>query len=221
MSMDQQSALEALVAGNERFQQDQLEHPRRDGARRRELASGQQPFAIALTCADSRVAPEIAFDAGLGELFVVRVAGNVANISSIASIEYAVAHLGSKLIVVLGHESCGAVAAALEGGDPGENLSHLLGHIAPAIDAAGEKTVESVVRSNAKVTAARLSSESRIIGDAVASGDVRIVPAYYQLASGAVELDLAWVHRVGLGDDLHGLPKQSDDFARRRSALGP
>jgi len=119
-------ALKRLKQGNERFQKGVAENPGRDIARRLELAEGQNPTAIILCCSDSRVAPEFAFDAGLGDLFVVRVAGNVANTSSIGSIEYAVMHLGSKLVVVTGHESCGAVnaimAAAQQGGDVEKNL---------------------------------------------------------------------------------------------------
>ncbi len=98
--MNWKDALTCLKSGNERFVKDQLEGKLKDAERKRALLSGQQPFAIILSCADSRVVPELAFDTGLGEIFVVRVAGNVGNPSSIASIEYAVAHLGSKLIVV-------------------------------------------------------------------------------------------------------------------------
>jgi carbonic anhydrase len=141
-----------------------------------------------LSCADSRVVPEFAFDAGLGELFVLRVAGNVANTSTIASIEYAVAHCGSRVIVVLGHQSCGAVTAAMAGGDNGHNLNHLLAHITPAISAAPEgASINDVVKVNAKKTVEDLSSRSTIIGDAVDSGSVKIVSAYYNLDSGKVD----------------------------------
>ncbi len=183
------SALDRLVAGNARFREERLEGPGRDGARRQELTTGQKPFSVILTCADSRVVPEVAFDAGLGELFVVRVAGNVANTSSIASIEYAIAHLGTKLIVVMGHESCGAVGAALEGGDAGKNLNHLLGHIQPVIEMASDRAVNAVAKDNARNTAEKLASESAIIGPAAASGDVKIISAYYNLGSGEVELE--------------------------------
>ena len=141
-----------------------------------------------LSCADSRVVPELAFDAGLGELFVVRVAGNVANSSSIASIEYAVAHIGCKVIVVLGHQACGAVTAAVGGGDNGYNLNHLLSHITPAIAAGGEgASITEVVKINAELTAQELKNRSAIINNAVASGALEIVPAYYHLDSGTVE----------------------------------
>lgn len=186
--MSIQETLNRLKAGNERFTADKLEGKLKDATRRSELTSGQQPHTIVLSCADSRVVPEHAFDAGLGELFVLRVAGNVANTSTIASIEYAVAHCGSKLIVVLGHQSCGAVTAAIGGGDNGHNLNHLLAHIAPAIAASAEgASVNDVVKINAEKTAQELSSRSSIIGNAVASGDVKIVPAYYNLDSGKVD----------------------------------
>ena len=129
-NLSAEKALAKLKAGNKNFVADKLDGKLQNSSRRGELTGGQNPFAIILSCADSRVVPELAFDSGLGEIFVIRVAGNVANTSSIASIEYAVAHLGVNLIVVLGHESCGAVTAALAGGDNGYNLNHLLSHIA-------------------------------------------------------------------------------------------
>jgi len=177
--------LERLQHGNARF----LERVRADEPRRAELARGQQPFAIVLGCADSRVAPEIVFDTGLGELFVVRVAGNVANTESIASIEYAVAHLGARLIVVLAHESCGAVTAALEGGDAGKNLNQLLAHISPAVQADGESDVNAVARRNARLNAERLTSESEILREAALQDGLQIVTAFYHFTTGAVEFD--------------------------------
>ena len=177
--------LEQLKQGNARF----LERVRADEPRRAELASGQAPAAIILGCADSRVAPEIAFDTGLGELFVVRVAGNVANTASIASIEYAVAHLRSRLIIVLAHESCGAVAAAIGGGDAGKNLNHLLEHIIPAVQSAGESDGDVVARRSARLNADRLTSESDILREAVEQGGLQIVTAFFHFATGAVEFD--------------------------------
>lgn len=186
--MDIQNVLQRLKTGNERFVADKLDGKLQDSSRRESLVGGQAPYAIVLSCADSRVVPELAFDTGLGELFVVRVAGNIANSSSIASIEYAVAHCGSKVIVVLGHQSCGAVTAAVNGGDNGYNLNHLLSHITPAIAASGaEAAVNDVVKKNAALTAEELKNRSSIIGKAVASGDVKIVPAYYNLDSGKID----------------------------------
>ena len=186
--MTNQEIIQRLKSGNENFVNDKLAGNNQDSARRETQTGGQAPFAIVLSCADSRVVPELAFDTGIGELFVVRVAGNVANTSSIASMEYAVAHLGTTMIVVLGHQSCGAVTAAVAGGDNGYNLNHLLAHIAPAISSSGAGAeVDAVIRENAKLTVKDLSDRSAIIGDAVNSGKVQIVPVYYHLDSGAVE----------------------------------
>lgn len=177
-----------LQEGNSRFVEDKLDGKLQNSSRRSDLTGGQQPFAIVLSCADSRVVPELAFDTGLGELFVLRVAGNIANTETIASIEYAVAHCGSKAIVVMGHQSCGAVTAAIGGGDNGYNLNILLSQISPAIAAAPEgAAVNDVVKVNAKLTSGDLVSRSKIIGDAVKSGDVEIIPAYYNLDSGKVD----------------------------------
>ncbi len=187
--MTKEEVITRLVQGNRRFVANQLQNQHQDQVRREELVKGQQPYAIILSCADSRVVPELAFDAGLGELFVVRVAGNVANNSSIASIEYAVAHLGSQVIVVLGHQNCGAVTAAISGGDNGHNLNHLLSHITPALASSAEgASVNDVVKTNANHTAAALLSRSSIIRDAFEREQLSIVPAYYHLDSGEVEL---------------------------------
>jgi carbonic anhydrase len=132
--------------------------------------------------------PELAFDTGLGELFVVRVTGNIANTSSIVSIEYAFAHIGSKVIVVLGYQSCDAVTAAVNGGDNGYNLNHLLSHINPALAASVENaSITGVVKKNAELTAKELNNRSSIIKNAVDNGDLKIVPAYYNLDSGKVD----------------------------------
>jgi len=181
-------ALANLKAGNKKFVADKLSGNLQDKARRKELTKGQHPYAIILSCADSRVVPELAFDSGLGEIFVIRVAGNVANTSSIASIEYAVAHLGVNLIVVFGHESCGAVTAALAGGDNGYNLNHLLSHIEPAKAASRSKSVNAVVKKNAQMTAKELAARSAILSKAAAKKNgLKIVPAYYNLGNGKVD----------------------------------
>ena len=183
-----QEVVQRLKDGNARFVKDHLDGKLQDSSRREKLVAGQHPYAIILSCADSRVVPELAFDVGLGEIFVVRVAGNVANSSSIASIEYAVAHIGSPVIVVLGHQSCGAVTAAFSGGDNGYNLNHLLSHITPALSASGDgATVNDIVKKNAEVTAEELKTRSGIIRDAVAAGKLEILPAYYNLETGKVD----------------------------------
>ncbi len=186
--MNADQIIERLKKGNEKYVADQKECKLQDAPRRKELESGQAPHTIVLSCADSRVVPEMAFDQGIGELFVLRVAGNVANTSTLASIEYAVAHLGSKVIVVMGHESCGAVTAAIAGGDNGPNLNHLLEHVQPAVKAhdAGAK-VNDVVKTNAKMTAKVLVDNSEIVRNAVNEGKVKIVSAYYNLTGGKVD----------------------------------
>ena len=184
-----ESALKRLKEGNERFCQDKGEGRHRDATRRQDLQKGQQPFAVVVTCADSRVVPELAFDVGLGEIFGIQVAGNIPNASTIASIEYAVLHLKTKLVMVLAHENCGAVTAAMEGGDAGKNLNHLLKFIEPAVLAPGEKDVNSVSRRNARNTADALVRESDIIGRGVSQDGVQIVTAFYNLGSGKVEFN--------------------------------
>lgn len=186
--MNKEDVISRLQAGNARFVEDKLDGQLNDSSRRQALTSGQAPYAIVLSCADSRVVPELAFDTGLGEIFTVRVAGNVANSSSIGSIEYAVAHCGSEVIVVMGHQSCGAVTAAVAGGDNGYNINHMLSHITPAISACEEgASITDIVKKNAEMTAEELKKRSSIIGDAVASGKVKIVAAYYNLDSGKVD----------------------------------
>jgi len=185
MSIAAKEALSKLEKGNEQYIEDK-EHVGTEKKIRESLETGQDPYAIVLSCADSRVVPESIFDANAGELFVLRVAGNIANTSTIASIEYAVAHLGTKLIIVLGHESCGAVTAALAGGDNGHNLNHLCAHIVPAIAASESSEVNDVVRKNAEVQAQDLVSRSEIIANAVDKG-LEIVPAFYNLTGGKVE----------------------------------
>lgn len=186
--MSIEEILDRLKAGNARFVADKLDGKLQDSERRESLTGGQDPYAIILGCADSRVVPELAFDTGLGELFTVRVAGNVATTEGIASIEYAVAHIGSKVIVVLGHQACGAVTAAIAGGNNGYNLNQLLSHITPAIAESGEgAAVNDVVRKNAELTVQDLVGRSDIIAQAVADGKLKIVPAYYNLDSGKVD----------------------------------
>ncbi len=181
-------ALERLKQGNERFCSGNKNIAARIGSRHEELIAGQAPFAIILGCSDSRAASEIIFDTSLGDLFVIRVAGNVANRSSIASIEYAVANLGTKLVVVMAHQSCGAVIAAIAGGDAGPNLNHLLGHIQPALEPRDDEA-DVVARRNARINAERLVDDSDIIREAVAEQGVKIVTSFFHFTNGEVEFD--------------------------------
>lgn len=182
-----QESLQRLQEGNERFINDNLQHQNQSSTRRQDLTGGQHPYAVILSCADSRVVPEMAFDTGLGEVFTIRVAGNIANSSTLASIEYAVANLGTNLVVVMGHENCGAVTAAIQGGDNGYNLNHLLAHIAPAMSASEDKSVNAVVKKNAELTAKQILDRSPIIQEESKRGELKIMSAYYNLGTGKVE----------------------------------
>lgn len=186
--MTKKEIIERLKAGNKNFSNDKLSHENIDHHARKELVKGQDPFAIVLCCSDSRVIPELIFDTGLGEIYVVRVAGNIANTSSIGSMEYPVAHLNIKVIIVLGHQSCGAVTVALKGGDYGDNINYLLAHILPAIEASpNDASVDEVARRNAKMAVEEIKKHSEIISNAVQAGDLQIIPAYYNLDSGRVD----------------------------------
>jgi len=183
------TVLAELKAGNGRHVKHAYTHPHLSDARRTELTKGQAPHAVILACADSRVAPEIVFDKGLGDLFTIRVAGNVAGDAEIASMEYAVDHLHTPLIVVLGHQSCGAVKAAIDGGEAPGHLPTLIQAIQPAVDKAkgesGDLTANAVL-DNVAMVVEQLRSSKPILADAVAAGKLRIVGAVYSLDTGAV-----------------------------------
>jgi carbonic anhydrase len=185
---DPDQTWKALLDGNTRYAQGHARHPHDSVARRKELTSSQHPSAIILGCADSRVPPEVIFDQGLGDLFVIRVAGNVAPDEVIASIEYAVAHLGSRLIIVLGHQSCSAVKAAVEAEGHLGTLIHRIAPAAQKAKAQGGDTLDLAVRYNVQNTAAQLKDSVPILDQAIRSGKVKIIGARYDLATGKVEL---------------------------------
>jgi carbonic anhydrase len=181
--------LAELKAGNQHHVQHRYTHPNQTDARQKELVSGQHPHAVILTCADSRVPPEIVFDQGLGDIFDVRVAGNIAGDAEIASIEYAVEHLHTPLVVVMGHQSCGAVAAAVEGGEAPGHLPTLLQAIRPAVDEARKlkgDLATNAVRVNVEHVVAQLRSSKPVLAGVVASGKLQIVGAVYSLETGTV-----------------------------------
>lgn len=179
--------LDRLLAGNERFRTGACEHPRMDGARLSELRAGQAPLATILTCSDSRVPPEHIFDKGLGDLFVIRVAGNVAGDTVLASIEYAAAHLHTPLVLVLGHSSCGAVTAALSGEEPEGHLSRIMGLLDPAVRS-GDADIDQTARTNARHVAAQLRQAEPVLAPLVNQGSLKILAAYYHLETGEVEI---------------------------------
>jgi len=182
-------ALEMLKLGNQRFVTNTLDHPNLDDARRRMLATGQAPHTVVLTCSDSRILPDLIFDQGLGDLFVIRVAGNVAKDKVLGSIEYAVANLGSKLVVILGHESCGAVTAALE---PMEQIGHIgaiLEELKPAVYMARNQPgdlLENAIKNNAIITRERVRDSLPILNKAIKEDGLVVVSAYYSLQTGEV-----------------------------------
>ena len=178
-------ALAALKAGNARFVAGKPEAPHRDFARLREVAGGQKPFAAFLGCADSRVPIEIVFDQGFGDVFPTRIAGNVVTPEIIGSLEFGTLVLGSKVLVVLGHSSCGAVAATLAGNAVPGQISALYSHIQDAADEAGgdlSKAIELNVRRQVKL----LRRASPVISGLVKDGKLEVVGAVYDLASGRV-----------------------------------
>jgi carbonic anhydrase len=186
------AVIQALKAGNARFVAGKAKHPHENQARVKELGAGQRPTAIVLGCSDSRVPPEIVFDQGLGDLFVVRVAGNVAEPHSLGSIEYAAEHLGSPVIVVLGHHKCGAVKATAEGAGAEGNLGQLVQEIQPAVataKAAPDKdgVVHTAIHQHTRNVARELSAESPVLGKLVAEGKVKIAVAVYDLDTGKVD----------------------------------
>ena len=180
-----------LLEGNERFVTGRT-RVRTVVAQRAALTAGQHPRAIVLACADSRVSPELLFDQSLGDLFVVRNAGNLADPIVIGSMEYAVEHLGAKIIVVLGHSSCGAVKAAAGKDEmPSPGLVAVVQEIRPTAQRLsscfeGAELVDRTVRANAKHSADEIVANSAIIREAIAAGHVKIVSAYYDLASGRI-----------------------------------
>mmetsp|Transcript_6051 Transcript_6051/g.17100 ORF Transcript_6051/g.17100 Transcript_6051/m.17100 type:complete len:257 (-) Transcript_6051:103-873(-) len=155
---------------------------------RGDLVDGQHPFAVIVTCADSRVPPELIFGAGLGEIFVVRVAGNIADYATIASVEFAVSQLAAKLVVVMGHQNCGAVIGARTGGSAGLNLNKLFAHIMPALEGSTPDTpLADIIRRNAVVSVQDFTNQSTILSEAVRNNKTTFVSAYYNLDSGKVE----------------------------------
>lgn len=185
-------ALSKLREGNARYTSGALQHPGQTAERRTELARTQHPFAAILSCSDSRVPPEVVFDQGLGDLFIVRVAGNVINNEGLGSLEYAVDHLGTRLIVVLGHQRCGAVDAArktiaAKGKAPG-HIQSLVTAIKPAVEATAKEDLDATVKANVKHVVDTLRSSTPILKAAIDSGKVEVVGGYDSLDTGAVTL---------------------------------
>jgi carbonic anhydrase len=185
-AVDAAQALALLQAGNERFATATMSSSKPTAARRAETAETQHPFAVVVGCADSRTAPEIVFDQNLGDLFTVRTAGNLVDRYALGSIEYAVQHLGARLIVVLGHERCGAVKAALGATDAEGHVGDLVRDLQAAVSLSKARSgdpLELAVEENATLVAQRISDEANF-GEHKA--EVRVVEGYYDLDTGRV-----------------------------------
>ena len=186
-SVSADEALNRLKAGNERFANSKESASKPVAARRAETAQSQHPFAIIVGCSDSRTAPEIIFDQNIGDLFVVRTAGNLVDEYALGTIEYGVEHLGARLIVVLGHERCGAVTAALAGGSAPGHINSLVRDIQPAVAASKGKegdALTNAIHENDAEVAAKIRKQAEL-GEL--TSQVRIVEGYYDLDTGKVE----------------------------------
>jgi carbonic anhydrase len=188
-------ALKLIQEGNERWASGKPTDPSTDASRRTQQAEGQTPFVSVLTCADSRIPLERVFDRGVGEIFGVRVAGNIAGDSEIGTLEYGIGHLKTKLLVVMGHTKCGAVAAAASGAKLHGKVAELVANIQPAVErakranpSADDKELASLaIKENVWQTVYALLQNSADLRDAVDSGQVQVVGALYDIASGKVE----------------------------------
>jgi carbonic anhydrase len=181
-----------LKAGNDHHVAKRYQHPHQTAARQRELEATQHPHAIILSCADSRVAPEIILDQGLGDLFDIRVAGNVASDPELASIEYAALHLHTPVLVVMGHQKCGAVTAAAESGEAEGHLPSLLALIRPAVERARTQPgdlIDNAVRLNVENVVRQVRGSAPVLAALVDRGTLMVVGAVYSLDTGKV----AWL----------------------------
>lgn len=189
-NMTPEQALQALMKGNQRFVSGKLENPRRNMARLTEVAKSQNPFAAILGCADSRVPSEIIFDQGFGDLFICRIAGNVATPEEIGSLEFGTLVLGAKVIMVMGHERCGAVDATIKGAQVPGQIASLLDAIRPAIKDSESQTgdrLENAIKANALYQVEQLK-KSPVISELIQNKKLTVVGGYYDLDTGRVTL---------------------------------
>ena len=182
------SALQELMEGNQRFAAGRLTAHEQDLAILKSNAiDKQEPFAALLSCADSRVPVELVFDQSIGHLFVTRIAGNIVTPEVIASLEYGVTLLGTRVILVMGHSNCGAVKATIQAKEVPGQISSLYPHIQPAVSQAGPD-IEATTKANAKIQAALLREASTVIASFAKQGMLKVVAGYYDIASGAATL---------------------------------
>lgn len=182
-------SIKKLKDGNERYITGKPTHQNQTSARRTEVAKGQKPFAVVITCSDSRVPPEILFDQGIGDLFVIRTAGNILDDIGLGSIEYAVEHLHVPLVVVLGHERCGAVSATVEGGEAPGHIKALVSNIMRAVEKARSKKgdlLENSIKQNVENVVEQISKSKPILEEFVHEKKIKVIGARYDLDDGAV-----------------------------------
>lgn len=186
--------MDRLNEGNRRYVSGVASKKGAGDAFREELAKGQSPYAVIVACSDSRVAPEVIFDEDLGRLFVIRTAGNVVDAVALGSIEYAVKHLGTPLVLVVGHESCGAVKAAVDHeGELHGNIGEIIRLILPAVEAArerakGAEVYKEAVKENVKAVMTTISTKSPVVKEALAKKKVAVKGAYYSISLGKVTI---------------------------------
>jgi len=181
-------AIHQLMEGNERYVKDQLLHPNRSVIRREAIVAKQEPFAIILGCADSRVSPEIIFDQGIGDLFIVRVAGNVAGPVELDSLQFSAEYLHSSVILVLGHENCGAVTAVLNRQTKDiENVAALIEPAIQQIRRSEGNILEKAIRANVKAIVLKVKA-APLIKELIEKDKITVIGGYYELASGKVIL---------------------------------
>ena len=188
--LKKEKVIEALAEGNARYVASRPAHPNQGEDRRIEVSKGQHPFAAIVGCSDSRVPPEILFDQGIGDLFIIRVAGNILDDAALGSIEYAVEHLGVEVVVVLGHAQCGAVSATVGGKEAPGHIGRIVKAIQPALDKArgmeGDLT-DNTIRANVALVADQIRSSEPILGKLAGEGKMTVVGAYYDIGSGKVD----------------------------------
>jgi len=193
--LDADQALQELMSGNKRYVEGKTTALNESTAHRSEVAKGQHPFAVIVGCSDSRVPPEMVFDQGLGDLFVVRVAGNIVDDDALGSIEFAAEEFKLPLVLVLGHERCGAVKATIDAleknADAPGHIASLVEAIKPAVERAKSQTgdlLNNAVRANVERVVEQLKTSGPILSEWISSGKLRIVGARYDLDEGAVQL---------------------------------
>lgn len=190
-NLSAEEAMQKLIQGNERFIKLKEKHPDNSKKRRHEMLKGQHPFVVILSCSDSRVPPELIFDQGLGDIFEIRNAGNVLDEHVIGSIEYAVMHCGVKLIVIMGHQDCGAIAATLSGKSETKYIKSLEDSIQPAVEDCKKQGLDvnsdNVVKAHVMQDIEELLKQDSELVKYMKANGVKLVPAYYHIDTGVVD----------------------------------